>query len=300
LYYGYGMNLIKRPALLVALVLSLFGLFSSVAIAAPPPDNPQNGSVGLQGEIPSKPPTQGATITVPGNGQNFSSTPITVAGVCPTGLLVEIYKNNVFSGSTNCTNGSFSLQIDLFDGRNDLVARVYDNLNQPGPDSNTVSVNFNANKPTPGPRISLTSAYAKRGAVPGTTLSWPITLSGGAGPYAISVDWGDKSPADLISRSNAGDITLEHIYKNAGFYIVIIKATDVNGEAAFLQVVGVGNGPTQQSNQTQGSGSTTVVTKIIYWPLVVGLVLTILAFWLGRRHKVEEIRARLRKGLKPF
>lgn len=287
---------LKLAVLLVGLVLILPAALVS---AAPPPQNPQSGSVGLQGEIPSAPPKQGATITVPGNGQNFTTTPITVAGSCPTGLLVEIFKNNVFAGSTQCNNGSFSLQIDLFDGRNDLVARVYDALNQAGPDSNIVTVNFNGVKPAPGPRIFLTSAYAKRGAQPGATLTWPITLSGGAGPYAISVDWGDKTNPDLISRTSAGDFNIEHIYKQSGVYVVTIKATDTNGVAAFLQVVGVGNGPIQQ-NVANTSDKSKVIIEIIWWPLLVALVMIISAFWLGRRNKVEEIRSRLRKGLKPF
>jgi len=274
-------------------------VFGGTALAAPPPQNPQSGSVGLQGEIPSAPPTVGATITVPGNGQSFSSIPITVAGICPKGLLVEIYKNNVFSGATNCDNGSFSLQIDLFDGQNDLIARVYDSLNQSGPDSNTVTVNFNASKPSPGPRISLTTEFAKRGATPGTTLDWPVTLSGGTGPYAISVDWGDGSTPDLISRSSPGNLDLQHVYKRSGVYNVTIKATDANGFAAFLQVVGIGNGPIQQTANTNNS-NTIILVKVVWWPLLVSLVLIILAFWLGRRQEIEQIRTRIRKGQKPF
>ncbi len=284
------------------LVLPFIGtiIFSSqAALAAPPAQNPQNGSVGLQGEIPSNPPTKGPVITIPGNGQNFSSTPIAVAGTCQSGLLVQIYKNNVFSGSVTCSGGSFSLQIDLFDGRNDLIARQYDTLNQASPDSNTVTVNFNALKPSPGPRISLTTEFAKRGALPGSTLSWPITLSGGAGPYAISVDWGDKSSPDLMSRTSPGDITLEHVYKLAGVYNVLIKATDANGETAFLQVVGIGNGPIQQTSANKGSSGSTIV-KVIWWPLLVCLVMIISTFWLGRRQQIAQIRTRLRKGQKPF
>lgn len=289
------------PKLKLAILLAgaVFVLSAPLAMAAPPPQNPQSGSVGLQGEIPSAPPSQGATITVPGNGQTFTSTPITVAGTCPKDLLVEIYKNNVFAGATVCSNGSFSLQIDLFDGRNDLIARVYDSLNQAGPDSNTVTVNFNSVKPAPGPRIFLTSAYAKRGANPGETLTWPITLSGGVGPYAISIDWGDKSSPDLMSRATAGDFNVEHVYKQSGVYTVTMKATDANGVSAFLQVVGVGNGPIQQ-NAASTANKTTVIIKVIWWPLLIALVMIIVAFWLGRRNKVEEIRARLRKGLKPF
>jgi hypothetical protein len=270
------------------------------AQVAPPPPNPQQGSVGLQGEIKGNPPKTAAVITVPGNGQVFTNTPITVAGICPKGVLVEIYKNNVFSGSVNCDNGSFTLQIDLFDGRNDLVAKVFDSLNQAGPDSNTVSVTFNTSKPTVGPRITLTTAYAKRGAIPGTTLTYPVTVSGGIGPYAINVDWGDKTNSDLMSKPFAGEIELEHIYKQAGIYNVIIKATDANGNTAFLQVVGIGNGPIQQTDKNTAGTTTVVQTHLIWWPLVLALILILIAFWLGKRQQLEQIRARLRAGLRPF
>jgi hypothetical protein len=289
-------------AILLFILVCAGLIFSPSASALLPqyiPQNPQKGSIGLEGSIKGSAPTQGAVITVPGNGQNFTSTPITVGGICTKGLLVEIYKNNVFSGSSNCDNGSFTLQIDLFDGKNDIVAKVYDELNQSGPDSTTITVNFNANKPTPGPRVSLTSAYAKRGAIPGNTLTWPIILSGGVGPYAISVDWGDKSAPDLISRPAPGEIGLEHVYKDPGIYTVIIKATDSGGVEAYLQVVGVGNGPTQQNTQSAASGTTTQL-KVIWWPSAVSFGLVIVAFWLGKRQQVVQIKTRLRKGQKPF
>lgn len=292
------MYILKRALGVFALV-SLIAIGSHAALAAPPPVNPQNGSVGLQGQVAGSPPTTGATITVPGNGQSFSSTPITVAGVCPNGLLVEIFKNNVFGGSVECTNGSFSLQVDLFDGRNDLVARVYDSLNQSGPDSATVSVNYNPNLSISPARLLILSAYAKRGAQPDSTLTWPISLSGGVGPYAVSVDWGDKTNPDLISRAAAGDFNIDHIYKQAGAYIVIIKATDSKGAAAFLQVVGVGNGPIQQSTGNTNN-QVIVQTKIIWWPLVIAVILIIVSFWLGRRQQIQQIRIRLRKGQRPF
>jgi hypothetical protein len=287
---------LRFAALLFIFVVSL----PAAAAAAPPPENPQQGSVGLQGEIKGNPPTQGATITVPGNGQVFTNTPITVAGICKTDLLVEIYKNNVFGGSVICVNGSFSLQVDLFDGKNDLVAKVFDSLNQAGPDSNAVSVTFNTNKPTVGPRITLTTAYSKRGAIPGTTLTYPVTVSGGIGPYAINVDWGDKTNADLMSKAFGGDLDLEHIYKQAGVYNVVIKATDANGNTAFLQVVGIGNGPITQTDKNVSGTTTLTQTKVIWWPLIVALVLIIVAFWLGKRQQIEQIRARLRAGQRPF
>lgn len=294
------MSSIRRLCFAAGCYLVIFSAGSTAFAGAPPAQNPQQGSVGLQGEIKGSPPTQGATITVPGNGQVFTNTPITVGGICKTGLLVEIYKNNVFGGSVDCANGSFSLQVDLFDGKNDLIAKVFDSLNQAGPDSNTVSVTFNTNKPTVGPRITLTTAYSKRGAIPNSTLTYPVAVSGGLGPYAINVDWGDKTNADLISKSFAGDIDLEHIYKQSGVYNVIIKATDANGNTAFLQVVGIGNGPISQTDKNVGDSTTVIQTKIVWWPLIIALVLIIVAFWLGKRQQIEQIRARLRAGQKPF
>lgn len=260
----------------------------------------QSGSTGIEGTVPSPPPSQAATIDIPKNGQVFSNLPITVSGLCPANTLVEIYKNNVFAGSTNCVSGSFNLQIDLFDGRNDLVAKVFDNLNQAGPDSATVTVTYTSNISTGSPRITLTTQFAKRGADPGSILTWPITLSGGVGPYAISVDWGDKSNPDLISQKSPDNLTLQHTYAQSGVYKVTVKATDANGESAFLQLVAIANGPIKQSGVTSGSSSLSIQTKILLWPIILLFILMIIAFWVGKKHQLEAIRNRLRKGEPPF
>ncbi|MGH7241416.1 MAG: PKD domain-containing protein [Candidatus Saccharimonadales bacterium] len=267
--------------------------------------NPQSGSVGLQGTIASPPPTQAATITVPGNGQTFKTTPITISGLCKTGLLVKVFSNNIFVGSASCTNGSYSLQIDLFSGQNDLVARVYDSLDQAGPDSNTVTVNYADTQFVQfGTRVSLSSTFAQLGADPGKELDWPIILSGGIGPYAISTDWGDGTAPTLQSESFAGNITIKHVYKSAGVYQVIVKATDANGTVAFLQLVGVANGKVTQStgagSSTSGGSSATGngnnKATVIWWPMLLLLPLIFSAFWLGRRHELFAIRKQLEKS----
>jgi hypothetical protein len=261
----------------------------------------QSNSQGVQGVIPTDAPKQGATIVVPSNGQVFHALPITVSGLCPSNLLVEIFKNNVFAGSTTCANGSYSLQIDLFDGQNDLVARVYDSLNQAGPDSNTVSVTFSQSLPGNGPRMFLTSAYAERGAQPGTSLTWPLTLSGGTGPYAISVDWGDQSQPELLSRKSAGDFNIDHVYAKAGTYKITVKATDANGQAAFLQLVGVGNGPIKQTAGSSNGNSIIVINNNrLLIPLIAALVVALLSFWLGKKHGLQTIKNNLAHGKKPF
>jgi hypothetical protein len=262
--------------------------------ASPFPPQSSSGSIGLQGEISSAPPTRGATIAVPGNGAVFTNVPITVSGLCPTGLLVKIFSNNVFVGATFCASGSYSVLIDLFSGQNDLVARVYDSLDQAGPDSNTVTVTFNdAQFLQFGTHVELSSAYAERGAPPSQEIDWPILLSGGTGPYAISVDWGDGSPTDLISVASAGPITIKHTYKTAGIYKVIVKATDKNGGTAFLQLVGQATGAIQNNNSKNGGGNAVIERDVLWWPALAMFPLIFAAFWIGRRHELYSLRKRL-------
>lgn len=289
----------KLAKLWLAAVTTLL-LVAAPALAAPPPaTNPQTGAVGLGGHINGAAPANAPTITTPSNGATFTTLPIRVAGLCSSGLLIEVFKNNVFSGSTTCTNGSYSLQIDLFSGRNDLIARAYDLLNQASPDSNKVSVTFSDQINAAGQRVAILSNYAKRGANPNTELAWPLSISGGAAPYAISVDWGDGSDAQLLSQKFAGDFDITHIYKRSGTYTITIKATDANGQAAFLQVVGVANGPIQQSQAASTSGSGTV-TKILWLPIIILSILAVSSFWLGRKHQLSVIHAKLKSGQRPF
>jgi hypothetical protein len=265
---------------------SLTGLASAVTA--------ESGAIGVEGTIPGAPPTRGATITVPSNGQSFTSEPVTVSGICPSGLLIKIFDNNVFVGSTICISGSYSLQIDLFSDRNDLVATDYDSLSQSGPSSSTVTVEFNSAQFTQfGNHVTLSSAYAEKGAPPGSQISWPVLLSGGTSPYAISVDWGDGTAPELISRSTIGTINITHTYKSAGVYSVIIKATDKNGEEAFLQLVGQATGAVQHNDKAALNNNQIIEKQIIWWPALLIVPLSLIAFWLGLKYENQRRNNRL-------
>jgi hypothetical protein len=283
--------------LAVSALLSVLCPLTTYAASSYPPET-GSGSVGLQGTISENAPTQGATIVTPVNGTVVSAVPVTVNGLCPSGLLVKIFSNNVFVGSVECTSGSYSIPVDLFAGENQLVARVYDALDQAGPDSNSVTVQFNDTQLAKfGSQVSLTSIYAKRGADPGSVLSWPIILSGGTGPYAVSVDWGDGTSPELLSESFAGVINIMHTYKTAGVYNVIVKVTDANGNEAFLELVGVANGAIQEQTTKTSTGGTAVVqTKVEWWPAAAGVPLIFATFWVGRRAELYSLRKSLEKS----
>ena len=291
-YLPKSIKLLTTTGLIVFLLSIVMLPVSSVYSAT------DSGSVGLEGTISAPPPTTGATISFPRDGAVITDQPLTVTGICPAGLLVKMFKNNVFSGSVQCTNGSFSIQIDLFSGVNELVARVYDDLDQAGPDSNIVRVTLPALSTNIGAKISLTSSFAKRGANPGDKLTWPITLTGGSSPYAISVDWGDGKTPDIIAQTFPGTFNIEHKYDNPGIYNIIIRATDKDGNVAFLQLVGVGNGPLSQTTGTTGSDGTgqdknKQQVRILWQPAAISIPLIFSTFYLGRKYELFTLRKRL-------
>jgi len=305
----------KRLLIVVAFSLAAFFLVlgANLSPASAQSDPVQSGSVGLTGTISAPPPTTGATITVPTNGQTFTDVPVPVRGLCPDGLLVKLFKNNVFAGSVQCSGGTFEISIDLFIGKNDLIARVYDDLDQPGPDSPIVNVEFVDKRQGAGSRVSVTSNFAKRGANPGSTLTWPIVISGGSGPYAVSVDWGDNTSPDLLSKPFPGNLDISHIYDAAGVYNIIVKVSDNSGAAAFLQIVGIANGPLSQVNaegaplsgQQDEGGSAFISTgtgrtTIVWWPATITFPFIVSTFWLGKRYMLRVMKKRIERGEHPF
>lgn len=265
-------------------------------------DNPQTEGVGLQATINTPPPSQAATIASPANGAVFTTLPITVSGFCPSDTLVKIFKNNVFSGSAACVNNSYSIDIDLFSGQNDIIARVYDQLDQAGPDSNTTTVTFND---TVSPisfvqRVSLTSNYARRGANPGQELTWPIIISGGTAPYAVTVDWGDGSSNDIYTVVFPGEFTIKHVFAQAGQYRAFIKAADRNGVMAYLQLTAIGNGEIKSSNNDSTNQQAAKQAVVVWQPMLVSILLIAVAFWLGKRYERRRVKEKLIHGEHPF
>lgn len=288
---------------LILAVLMLPGLVS--AQQSRPRENPGDDGIGMEGRIQQPPPTDAPTISLPADGAVFEEIPITVTGLCTDELLVRIFKNNVFGGAAMCEDGSYSLQIDLFPGNNVLVARQYDDLDQASPESNRVNVTFDIDvPPVPGSpdqvaqRITLTSNFARRGADPGQELSWPFTISGGRGPYAVSIEWGDGE-TELLTRDAAGTWDAKHSYDQPGVYRVIVKATDADGQSAFLQVVAIVNGAASTvASETQGPVVTR--TRVLWQPALIVFPLLLSSFWLGKKYQLKRVRYRMKNRIIPI
>ncbi len=299
---------IKYKKILISVFVSAVFILnyaaSASAITALPTPPPQTNSYGLEATKKQPAPTEGVTISIPANGAAFTTSPITVSGICPSGLLVEIYDNGVLSGSINCTNGSFSVQVGLFNGSNVITANDYDAYDQSGPPSNSVTVSYNNPSLVAfGELITLTSNYGRIASNVGTALNWPLLLSGGTGPYAFSIAWGDSQNNDLKSVPLAGEVTISHTYKNSGIYHVTIQVTDVNGAKGYLQVVAVANGGSP-STLSNGGGSTTATqikstsTTVLWLPTVFSIALMVPIYILGRRSQLIALRKKLDKDFK--
>jgi hypothetical protein len=209
---------------------------------------------------------------------------------------VNITKNNVFAGVTSCQDdGTFNLLVDLFDGANFLLARVMDALGQYGPDSAGVNVFYDA--PVlklpggdTGKQLFLEVATTVLAVDPGQTSSRSAIIVGGVGPYAVSWDFGDGE-TQLTSQSTDGVVTGRHVYARPGTYRVILRVTDAQGNAAFIQVITVVNGPSEKIGATNGNGLGAVPGLLLTaWPLY-GLALIMVAlFWLGERRGMHNLR----------
>ncbi|MGB3023222.1 MAG: hypothetical protein WBB39_00240 [Candidatus Saccharimonadales bacterium] len=281
------------------LMVAAVPLIAYTASAKAPYDGPEAGSIGLTGVVPGKPPATGAIITSPSNGQRFSATPITVTGTCPAKTLVEVFKNDIFSGSSPCSDsGTFTMQMDLLIGKNDLIARVYDDLNQPGPDSPIVTVYYDALPTQAGPVTSLDFGGVQlllntdavfRGVFPNKEMSMPIEVIGGTPPYAVNIQWGDATNT-VVSRTDNSPFRTTHVYKKPGVNQITIQASDAVGRVAFLTVAAIING---QPDTVQTTAATQSQTNILLalWPLYVGIVGMVLSFWIGEkreRHILEK------------
>jgi hypothetical protein len=277
------------PLAILMLVVG-FALTMYSVSAAPPP--PAEGSIGLTGTVPGPPPAVAAVITSPTDGQHFTSSPITVAGTCPLNTLVEIFKNDIFAGSTLCNeDGKFTLNVDLLFGKNVLIARVYDALNQAGPDSKPVTVFYDLLTPQTGPLTSLdfegtqlllNTDAVYRGLFPEKSFEMPVDILGGTPPYALNFQWGDANNK-IVSRADNLPFTVGHMYSKAGTYQISIQATDAVGRVAFLGVAAIVNGqpelppgvaPTEQPNQL-----------LLLWPVYTSTIAILISFWLGERRE---------------
>ncbi len=295
-------------AFLVFVVGLTLAFYTFKSYAATPYTGPESSSVGLTGRMPATPPKIAATIGSPHNGQHFTSSPIDVSGTCPKDTLVQIYKNNIFAGSTPCSaGGTYQISIDLLFGKNILTAQVYDALNQAGPVSSPVTVYYDyALAPAApssllnfgGAQLLLNTDAAYRGAFPNQNLNVPITVIGGTPPFAINILWGD-SANQLVPRNGNSTFNTHHAYDKPGTYKITLQGTDSKNLVAFLTVAAIING--RPEVLSVDAASKVPVNKILMlWPVFAIAVSVLVSFWLGERREKKILEKDIKNPTPPF
>jgi hypothetical protein len=243
----------------VLFALLSFALLGVVFASCPALAATQNGTVNVSGVVSGPPPATPPIIDSPADAVTSTQKNITASGTCQPGLIVKLFRTGVFAGSVACQADSrYTLNLDLIDGRNDLIARQYDALDQSSPDSDTITVYFvpPAEQPvitTPAGGAQVASFqlvidynYNFQGMTVGNPVHLPLHFIGGCGPYAVSVSWNDGN-VSLMSRETAEQFFVDHVYSASGTYSIKVRISDGCGNVAYLQFAMTVNGVTPQA-----------------------------------------------------
>jgi hypothetical protein len=284
----------------------------------------------VSASVPAPPLTQAATIDSPTDGQKFSASPITVSGFCPDESYVKLFRNNMFSGVAACVGQAYTIQTDLFEGRNTLLAQAYNITDAAGPPTPTIDVMYTP-PATPGgsnggssggsPYVPPTSS-SDDGKVPAGSsgplllwsdykfsvvstqdvFSWKLRFQFGHAPYTVRIAWGDGSISQTAVPGHE-QFVIQHNYANIGYYTVLVTGEDRNGTTTHLQLAALIKKPgtlgTIGSIVSGGPETGPEVPNykwlLVAWPAYVVVGLMVLSYWLGERREFLQLTARYQR-----
>jgi len=269
-----------------------------------------SGDIQISGLVQGIPPATAAVILQPTDGKKFDHSIIDVSGTCIAGMFISIVRNSVSAGSTVCSGaGTFSLSITLQPGKNKLVARTKDALDQYGPDSAEVDVTYNKKKGQQNEQISSSTTKAPNlpltiytepfqdGIMKGQFTNLTFSIRGGDPPYAVSIDWGDGSQNTLASFDKSGSQLIRHKFLKPDTYLIGIRVSDGSRTKAFIQTVLIVSGAGEISAICENSNpncrivQNVLIQKIdqFWWPLVAAFLMAF-SFWLGERYILNKYK----------
>lgn len=309
-------------AVLTAVSIVLMGAAPSTVSAA---------SYDVTASIPYPAPTTAAIIDPSLDGKDSPVDLFTVFGTCEhlsPASIVSLWRGLQLLGSVNCEpSGTFSLVITLISGANTIIARTSSLSENYGPDSTPVTISYtpplvvNPGQPTNTPPktaqpstdplfVTSPTPFEILHEDKGVTIK--IVVSGGKGPYNISVNWGDGSTETSVV-ADIGSFSFKHVYEENGIYKVVATVTDVLGESKVYQFIVASTSVPQADSVEQKTDRQVVVADngvqlLLVWTVILLILLLFLgmltSFWLGRRYEYNELKdrtiARSRKRLEFF
>jgi hypothetical protein len=152
----------------------------------------------------------------------------------------------------------------------------------------------------PKTALQLKSSYTYHIYPVGQNISFPISITGGYSPYAITVDWGDGTTATFLKQQQ-GMLTISHSYgwqkESTVKKTVKIQIVDAAGNVQTLQLIAIVRNPVAQSpiaSATKSSGLWGLYGAVrpwlwLFWPGYVVVLIAVLSFWLGERQRQLEL-----------
>ncbi|HSX06181.1 MAG TPA: hypothetical protein VLG92_00485 [Candidatus Saccharimonadia bacterium] len=232
--------------LAVVFVLAGFFIIGLNSIARATAD-----SLYVYARIAAPVPTSPPVITSPTDGTKTDKATVTVSGTCPVvtpQVVIVLLDNGNEVGSTPCdSSNDFKIAITLQPGNNILVARPYTITGDTGPDSNAVAVLYTPPLPPATPATSIVSstpATTTQSNAPPLVLTtdlpfitfgpekdavWLGSISGGAPPYTLAIDWGDGT-VETYQINQPGQQSYQHHYRTMQPYDITIQVRDTSGQ----------------------------------------------------------------------
>lgn len=249
-------------------------------------------------------PPSAAVITTPQTGSTLADTPILVAGTCPAPYIVKLYRNQIFSGAAQCEpDNTFRILTDLFEGKNELEAKIFNFAGQEGPTPIKVTVMYTLPAGAAPPEETqvpviqepflLTTDQFFKANQDKQHIDWTFGITGGTGPYDIEVDWGDGNKSTLKDFAGSSFSVTHEYAKNStirAYYKVQVRAVDASDRTAHLQVFSVLNYSVAAAGGNDLPGSPTTLKppsggmsqQVAYiWGAYTAASLLAISFWLG-------------------
>jgi hypothetical protein len=225
----------------------------------------------------------------------------------------------MFSGVAVCVNQAYSIDTDLFEGRNTLLVQAFNSTDDAGPATPPIDVTY----APPGGGGSSTPYIPKApGSSPGgaseqigslllwsdyrfsvfttrSAVTWTLRIQSGKAPYSVKVSWGDGNSSQLRIGGH-DEFEINHAYEQPGYYPIFITATDSIGNEAHLQLVALIKLPGALGtigSIISGHGDAVSPPRdfrwlLVAWPAYVVIGLMIFSFWLGERREYLQLIGR--------
>ncbi len=193
-------------------------------------------------KVPAPALTSPAAIASPSDQAHVTTSIVTIEGTCPSDSYVNLYRDDVFSGSDVCSGGLFRIQTSLSLGLNELQTRVYNFTDDEGPAAPLAHIYYDLPSEVVPPIVAPTSLQLsdveqvppEQGGI--QEISANPTISGLAPPFSEVVVTFFSDPSVCRTKADSRGVWTCTLPMSLppGIHHVVIEATTPAGKKLIL------------------------------------------------------------------